>query len=302
MPVLTFEHEDDGVATRLDAFLAAELEGTSRGEVQSWIIDGRARVNDTVNTRSATRLRDGDVIQIDRPPPESGLPKPADIDFKVVFSDDHIAIIDKPPGLTVHPGAGHANDTLVNGLLHRWPAIADVGDPLRPGIVHRLDRDTSGLMAIALSEPAHAALSQAIHEREVTRRYIALVHGVVEPDHGIIDAPISRDPRHPTRQRTGASGRPARTHYTVTAQYADTALLAITLETGRTHQIRVHMAAIDFPVVGDPVYGRPGYRLQRQFLHASGLELLHPATEEHITFGSDLPHDLTTTLSLAREA
>jgi 23S rRNA pseudouridine1911/1915/1917 synthase len=304
MPLLHFDYKGDGdeAAPRLDAFLAREMENPTRSDVQSWIKDGRAKVNGTAVARPARRLHDGDVIELDRPPPESGLPTAAHIEFKIAFSDEHIAVVDKPAGLTVHPGAGHQADTLVNGLIFRWPEIAGVGDPLRPGIVHRLDRDTSGLLAIALSEQAYGNLSEAIRARKVTRRYTTLVHGIVQPDHGIVDAPMSRDPRRPTRQRTRHTGRPARTHYEVTAQYPGTALLAVTLETGRTHQIRVHMAAIDFPVVGDPVYGRPGFGLKRQFLHASGLEFAHPVTGEPLTFESDLPEDLAATLSLARDA
>ncbi len=312
MPLLHFDYEDDGdeAAPRLDAFLARELAGEpaselqapTRGDVQAWIRDGRARINGAAATRPATRLRDGDAIGLDRPTPESGRPTPAPIEFKIAFSDEHVAVIDKPAGLTVHPGAGHMADTLVNGLLHRWPEIAGVGDPLRPGIVHRLDRDTSGLMAVALSKQACGTLSDSMRTRDVTRRYTTLVHGIVQPGHGIIDAPISRDPRRPTRQRTGHTGRPARTHYEVTSQYSETALLAVTLETGRTHQIRVHMAAIDFPVVGDPVYGRPCFGLKRQFLHASGLEFTHPVTGKQLAFESDLPEDLATALSLARSA
>ena len=307
MPRLHFDYEGDGdePAPRLDVFLASELaselQPPTRGDVQTWISNGLAKVNGTTVARPAARLRDGDGIDVDRPDPKSGLPTPAPIEFNIVFSDEHIAIVDKPAGLTVHPGAGHLADTLVNGLLSRWPEIAGVGDPLRPGIVHRLDRETSGLMVVALSEKAHGNLSEAIRTREVTRRYTALVHGIVQPDHGIIDAPISRDSRRPTRQRTWGAGRPARTHYEVTAQYADTALLAVTLETGRTHQIRVHMAAIDFPVVGDPVYGRPGFGLKRQFLHASGLEFAHPVTGEQLAFESDLPQDLAAALKLARK-
>ena len=318
MPLLHFEYESAGdgdePATRLDAFLARKLAGElatkptppTRGDVQTWIKNGRAKVNGTAVTRPATRLRDGDVIELDRPPPESGLPTPAHIEFKIAFSDEHIAVIDKPAGLTVHPGAGHLADTLVNGLIYRWPEIAAIGDPLRPGIVHRLDRETSGLMVVALSEKAFGNLSKAIRDHDVTRRYTALVHGIVQPTPGIIDAPISRDPRHPTRQRTEHAGRPARTHYEVTAQYRDSAQLVITLETGRTHQIRVHMAAIDFPVVGDPVYGPPGsanptYGLKRQFLHASGLEFAHPVTGEQCSFESELPEDLATALKLAQK-
>lgn len=307
MPRLHFDYEGDGdePAPRLDVFLASELasepQPPTRGDVQTWISNGLAKVNGTTVARPAARLRDGDGIDLDRPHPKSGLPTPTPIEFNIVFSDEHIAIVDKPAGLTVHPGAGHPADTLVNGLLHRWPEIAGVGDPLRPGIVHRLDRGTSGLMIVALSQQAYDNLSESIRTHDVTRRYTALVHGIVEPAQGIIDAPIGRDPRRPTRQRTGHTGRPARTHYEVTAQYTDTALLTVTLETGRTHQIRVHMAAIEFPVVGDPVYGRPGFGLERQFLHASGLEFAHPVTGEQLTFESELPEDLDTALEHAQK-
>jgi 23S rRNA pseudouridine1911/1915/1917 synthase len=200
-------------------------------------------------------------------------------------------------GLVVHPAGGHAHGTLVNGLLHRYPEIADVGDPARPGIVHRLDRDTSGLLVLARDEATHAALQQALRERKITREYLALVEGRPPARRGTIDAPLGRDRRVRTRISTDTDDpHHAVTHFeTERALPADT-LLRVRLETGRMHQIRVHLAAIDLPVVGDPVYGRSDAALGRQFLHAAELAFPHPVSGERLELRSELPSDLASYL------
>jgi 23S rRNA pseudouridine1911/1915/1917 synthase len=218
----------------------------------------------------------------------------------VVHEDADVVVVDKPPGLVVHPGAGHSDGTLVNGLVARYPEIAGVGDPGRPGIVHRLDRDTSGLLAVARSATAYEALTAALAERRVTRAYLALVHGLPDADEGLVDAPVGRSTRDKTRMSVSARGREARTRYAVEARYPDrgVTLLRCTLETGRTHQIRVHLEAIGHPVVGDERYGgeRGDVRAPRVFLHATHLAFAHPVDGMALAFDSPLPPDLTAVL------
>jgi 23S rRNA pseudouridine1911/1915/1917 synthase len=219
-----------------------------------------------------------------------------------VWEDADVVVVDKPPGLVVHPGAGQGEGTLVNGLLARHPELAGVGEAHRPGIVHRLDRDTSGLLVVALTPAAYTALVIALGERRVERRYAALVWGVPEAPRGVIDAPIGRSPRQPTRQAVVAGGRPARTRYEMRVRYdqpADLALLGCRLETGRTHQIRVHLASIGHPVVGDREYGgqRDALSVPRVFLHAEHLAFDHPVTGEALAFDSPLPPDLAAVLA-----
>jgi 23S rRNA pseudouridine1911/1915/1917 synthase len=224
--------------------------------------------------------------------------------FEVVFADDDVVVVDKPPGLVVHPGAGHPTSTLVHGLVARFPDLAaPVGrpwpDPARPGIVHRLDRGTSGLLVVARTPVAYDNLVAQLAGRGVTRVYRALVTGEVETARGVVDAPVGRSQRTPTRMAVSRRGRPARTHYEVARRFAGpppATLLDLSLETGRTHQIRVHLAAIGHPVVGDDVYGRgrpgPLPTLGRPFLHAAALGFDHPTTGAHLTFTSALPPDL----------
>ena len=224
------------------------------------------------------------------------------IELTVIHEDDDVLVIDKPAGLVVHPGAGNTTGTLVHGLLARYPELADVGDPIRPGIVHRLDRDTSGLMVVARTAPALEALGVAMRRRAITRRYRALAWGQVAEPRGLIDAPIARSPREPTRMAVVVGGREARTAYEVLARYdlpVEVTELRCVLETGRTHQIRVHLRALGHPVVGDPRYGgdRASLPVGRQFLHAEHLAFRHPLSGEQLAFDSPLPDDLAAALA-----
>jgi 23S rRNA pseudouridine1911/1915/1917 synthase len=230
------------------------------------------------------------------PPPE---PVGSADPLELVFSDEWLAVIDKPAGLVVHPGAGHRGETLVDLL----PGIAG-GEPERPGIVHRLDKDTSGLMVVARSERAHRELAAQVKRREVERIYLALVEGHPESRTGTIDAPVGRDHRAPERMTIGGRGaREARTHFTVVELLPGDALVEARLETGRTHQIRTHFAAIGHPVAGDPRYGHAGrHGLKRQFLHATRLRFAHPGTQEDMAFESPLPDDLREGLERARRS
>jgi 23S rRNA pseudouridine1911/1915/1917 synthase len=290
---------------RLDRVVAL-ITGASRAEAAALVAAGRVEVNGVTVTARAHRLDEHDVVDIDyevaasQPTVE---PDPS-VDFEVLHSDPDLLVIDKPAGLVVHPGAGHTTGTLVNGLVARYPEIADVGDPLRPGIVHRLDKDTSGLMLVARSPVAYEALVDALGRRAIERRYLTLVWGGFDTPTGLIDAPIGRSGREPTRMAVSARGREARTRYEVVERFdeAGVTLLACRLETGRTHQIRVHLAAIGHPVVGDGRYrgDRQQLAVPRLFLHAAGLELVHPTSGERLAFESPLPPDLRSVLDVVR--
>ncbi len=283
---------------RLDRIVALIID-CSRSDAAAVVAAGGVRVDGDLHTAGKARVREGQVVVIDEslvpsvPPP---LPDPS-IEFQVVHVDDDLIIIDKPAGLVVHPGAGNPDRTLVNGLLARFPEIATVGEAHRPGIVHRLDVGTSGLLAVARSERAYHALVAALSSHAVGRVYRTLVWGHPDNQNGVIDAPIGRDLRDPMRMAVVVAGKAARTRYRVLREYTIptmAAALECRLETGRTHQIRVHLAAIGHPVVGDATYGgvRTGISPPRPFLHAAALELSHPVTGEQLEFASELPADL----------
>ncbi|MEO5678582.1 MAG: RluA family pseudouridine synthase [Acidimicrobiales bacterium] len=237
----------------------------------------------------------GDVLEVDVPEraDRSLVPEPG-ITVPVVYEDEHVLVVDKPAGLVVHPGAGSATGTMVHGLLARYPDLVGVGgDDARPGVVHRLDAGTSGLLAVARTTEAYHHLVAQLAARTVERRYRALVHGLVAAPAGLVDGPIGRDPRDPTRHAVAANGKEARTRYEVLDRGADTTLLACRLETGRTHQIRVHLAAIGHPLVGDVLYGgHLGLGLTRPYLHAFRLAFHHPHTGDRVAFESPVPPDL----------
>ena len=242
------------------------------------------------------RLRGGERLEFE--PPSAAEPLQAEsIEFRVAFEDEHLLVVDKPTGVAVHPGAGRGSGTLVQGLLGRVAG----GPAERPGIVHRLDRDTSGLLVVARSEEAHRRLQRLVRRRELERGYLALVRGRPSSQRGRIEAPIGRDRSDPTRQSLATdTPREAVTHFEVAELLPEHTLLRVRLETGRTHQIRVHLAAIGLPVAGDPVYGVPGLGLERQFLHAVRLAFTHPFTGVQVEVESPLPPDLETALRRAR--
>ena len=271
--------------------------GLARSEVADLVADGRVRVDGiTVETRSR-RVAEGEVVEADLPEPTDARPAadPA-VDFPVVHEDRHVIVVDKPAGLVVHPGAGQREGTLVHGLLARFPDLASVGDPDRPGIVHRLDKGTSGLMVVARTPEALADLTAQLKRRAVERRYLALVLGEVAEGRGVVDAPVGRSARQRTRMAVTARGRTARTQYEVLGRYTEpvpATLLECRLETGRTHQVRVHLAAIGHPVVGDTRYGRGDpLAMKRPFLHAHELAFDHPDDGSRRRFRSPLPADL----------
>jgi 23S rRNA pseudouridine1911/1915/1917 synthase len=294
--VETFAVPDALAGERIDRAVAL-LTGWSRAEVQALVATGAVLVDGQPPIKSH-RLTAGAVIELLAEPESEAPPVAEPIPIDVRYADDDIIVVDKPAGVVVHPGAGHAHGTLVHGLLARFPEIAGVGDPRRPGIVHRLDRDTSGLLVVARTAVAYDRLVRALAEHDVERRYVALVRGIPDARRALIDAPIGRSPRRRTQMAVRAEGRDARTSYEVIAQGPDVALLACRLETGRTHQIRVHLAAIGHPVVGDTVYGggAPAAPATRPFLHAHALALHHPVTGERCSFDAELPDDLRAAL------
>jgi 23S rRNA pseudouridine1911/1915/1917 synthase len=280
---------------RVDRAVAL-LTGWSRSAVRVLVEAGAVLVNGAVVGRSARLVAGDELVWTEAPEPvEPPGPEP-DVPVTVVFEDDDIVVVDKAAGLVVHPGSGHRTGTLVGGLLARYD-LAGVGQPDRPGIVHRLDRDTSGLLVVARSARAYEQLVEMLAAHDVEREYLAVVVGHPESNRGTVDAPIGRSARTPTRMAVRTGGRSARTHYEVVERFADTAQLAVQLETGRTHQIRVHLAAIGHPVLGDPVYGRPDARSPRPFLHASSLKLAHPVTGAPLQFTAPLPADLLEVLT-----
>jgi 23S rRNA pseudouridine1911/1915/1917 synthase len=294
---LRFAVADEDIGSRLDRALAARAEVGTRSLAERLIAEGVVTVDGASRPKSH-RLEAGSIVVAEIP--EQTVLSAEPISVGVVFEDEHLVVVDKPAGIAMHPGAGTTAGTLASQLV----TLGAVGghDPSRPGIVHRLDRDTSGLLVVARSDEAFAALQQAIRERRVERRYLALVRGRPRSRTGRIDAPIGRDRRDPTRRSLDTEEpREAVTWFEVVEPLAEHTLLDVRLETGRTHQIRVHLAAVDLPVSGDPTYGaKSDLGLERQFLHAHRLCFPHPATGDEIALASPLPDDLTAALELAR--
>lgn len=283
---------------RIDRVVAM-LTGRTRAEVADLVDAGAVRLRGGVVSKPSSRVAEGDDVAVDLPdaPTEPATRPEPDVDVPVVFVDDDVIVVDKPPELVVHPGAGNASGTMAAGLLARFPDLAGVGEADRPGIVHRLDKGTSGLLVVARTAAAYDSLVGQLSSRTVERRYEALVWGHPEPATGLVDAPIGRSRRDPTRMTVSSSGREARTRYEVQQRFhqpIEAARIECRLETGRTHQIRVHLAAIGHPIVGDPRYrgARSSFPAPRPFLHAHTLAFDHPRTGERVTFSSPRPADL----------
>jgi len=260
---------------RLDVWVAQHID-FSRSQVKQLVDEGRVLVNGS-QVKAGYRLKVGDEVLVTVPAVQEAAVRPENIPVEIVYQDAHLAVINKPKGLVVHPAAGNWEGTLVNALLYHIQDLAGIGGELRPGIVHRLDKDTSGLLLVAKTDAAHRYLAGELKLRRIQRRYLALVHGQVKHDQGTIDAPIGRHPRDRKRMAVVEGGRPAVTHFFVRERFARHTLLECRLETGRTHQIRVHLSAINYPIVGDPVYGKKGDQLgaSSQILHAYFLGFRH---------------------------
>ncbi|MDH3189892.1 MAG: RluA family pseudouridine synthase [Acidimicrobiia bacterium] len=289
---MILEIPSDLEGERLDKAIA-EMLGVSRAAAKQLIeigvtVDGEP-------SKANRRMSVGEQV-VTPPPPQAVALEPEDLDLTVLFEDDDVVVINKMPGMVVHPGAGQTRGTLAAGLLHAYPGLEGVGSQGRWGLVHRLDKGTSGALLVARTEESFQRLTQALRAREIKREYVALVEGVLRPPTGTIDAPIGRDPVQPTRRAVTPDGKHARTHYQVRSnnESANVALVDVQLETGRTHQIRVHFAAIGHPVVGDRVYGSGSTTVSspRMFLHAGKLTFSHPGTGEEIAVSAPLPDDL----------
>jgi 23S rRNA pseudouridine1911/1915/1917 synthase len=281
----------DVSGVRLDKFVGERCPELSRTHAQKLITAGFITVNGRA-AKSSFKLTVSDRIDISLPPESPGPLSPDVIPLKIVYEDNDLLVVDKPAGLAVHPAPGHPSHTLANAVLGYLPGLAEGADSLRPGIVHRLDKDTSGLIIVAKNRLAHENLSDQFKSRSVSKSYLVLVKGKLAPESGIIEAAIGRDPRNRQRMAVVSRGREARTEYRVLKYIGGYSLLEIKPETGRTHQIRVHLAAIGFPVLGDATYGVPSPHLSRQFLHASGIAFRLPSTNEYVEFTSPLPPDL----------
>lgn len=291
----TYRFVADEPGTRLDKFVGEKCLELSRTHAQKLIGDGCITVNGRV-AKASLKLNIGDKVNVIIPPTPPSLLSPEAIPLTIIYEDDDLLVVDKPAGLTVHPAPGHPDHTLVNAILSHFPRLADISDSLRPGIVHRLDKDTSGVMLVAKNKIAQANLINQFKARSVVKAYLVLVKGKLTPERGIIEAAIGRDPRNRKRMAVVTEGREARTEYQVIKYIGDYTLLEVTPETGRTHQIRVHLAAIDYPVAGDLVYGIRSDHLSRQFLHACRLGFKLPSTGEYVEFKSELPPDLAQAL------
>lgn len=277
---------------RLDRWLAQHAGGLSRSRIQALIAQGLVEVNGGP-AEPSYKVRTGDRIVVTVPPPQPLALVPRPLPLRILYEDEDILVVDKPPGMPVHPGPGHREDTLVNALLAHVRDLSGIGGALRPGIVHRLDKDTSGLLLVAKNDASHQALAQQMKERLLHKGYLALVWGVPYPPEGKVDAPIARSPRDRKRMAVVPGGRPATTRYRVLRSFPDCALVEVFPETGRTHQVRVHMQALGHPLVGDPLYSRRRTPLLgRQFLHAHTLGFTHPRRGDWIAFQSPLPPDL----------
>jgi len=300
--LLRLEVTMDGAGSRLDTYLAQELPQYSRSRLQEWIRAGRVCVNGTAE-RPNHRLKGGEALEVQPARSEPAVLEPADIPLDILHRDDDLLILNKPAGMVVHPGSGTRATTLVHALLGMGECLSDVGGPERPGIVHRLDKGTSGLMVVARNDRTHRALSDAFRERTIDKEYRALCWGVPRDEEGYIDLPLGRDPRHRTTMSgRGRKLRDARTRYRILKRYTGFALLSLILETGRTHQIRAHLKSLGHPVVGDNDYGGGGWRSLREpelrealenfhrlALHAYRLAFQHPSTGERLEFVSPLP-------------
>ena len=265
-------------APRADIYLASSLDA-SRSQIQKWVQNGGLTINGKI-AKSNTAVKKGDILNLQIPEEEQQEVKPQNIPLDIVYEDDSICVINKPKGMVVHPGPGNQDGTLVNALLFHFDQLSGIGGADRPGIVHRIDKDTSGLLVVAKNDRAHEKLAAQFADHSAHRSYVCLVHGNMRDEYGTIDAPIGRHPVDRKRMTVIASGRKAVTHWQVLRRFGDTTLLRVNLETGRTHQIRVHMAYIKHPILGDPVYGSPAPKLglYSQALHGYKLCFIHPET------------------------
>jgi len=296
----------DEAGLRLDIYLSLKDLGLSRSQIKKSADDGLVRVNG-VHAKVSHRLRSGDIVEIDKREPVACHALPQDIPLTIIYEDQHILVVDKPAGMVVHPAVGNVQDTMVNAILHHCPNLSGIGGVLRPGIVHRLDKGTSGLLVVAKSDAAHQGLAGQFKRHEVSKTYKALVYGNPKEDEGVIDAPLGRHPTDRKKMSTRSRrSKEAITRWRVHERFGVAAMLDVDIVTGRTHQIRVHLSALGLPVLGDSVYGNPKRAnnvhnnfvrsklkaMKRQALHAARIGFVHPVTSEDLVFTSPLPDDM----------
>jgi 23S rRNA pseudouridine1911/1915/1917 synthase len=311
---LTFSVTESETGERLDTFLAKHIEDWSRARLQRVIEDADVLVNGQV-TKASYRLRTSDSVEVELPAPPPTTFAAENIPIEIVYEDEDLVVVNKPAGMVVHPAAGIESGTLANALAFHFEKLSLTGGATRPGIVHRLDKGTSGLLVVAKTEKAHEDLADQFRARAVFKSYVALVHGRTEQAHGVIDQPIARDPHNRTRMAVVRSGRPALSVYHVREYFERFTLIGVQLKTGRTHQIRVHLAWLKHPVIGDETYGSgrdktvadPIIRskiahLNRQFLHAETLRFRHPQTKEELSFSAELPAELRALLDAIKKS
>lgn len=285
---------------RIDKYLTKQLEDFSRSKVQQLISEGLVFVNDE-RIKANYKVENGDVITVTIPEPEEIDIKSENIPLDILYEDEDIVVINKPQGMVVHPGAGNPDGTLVNALLYHIDDLSGINGEIRPGIVHRLDKDTSGVLVVAKNDTAHVHLSEQLQNRTVKRTYWAIVHGQIPHEHGTIDAPIGRDPHDRQKFTVIKDGKEAITHFKVLEHFNHYTWVEVSLETGRTHQIRVHFNYINHPVAGDTTYGpRKTLKGKGQFLHARALEFIHPRTKETMHFEAELPEIFEKNLEILR--
>lgn len=293
---LTVTHEEEGI--RVDAFLT-EKTGETRSRVRNLMIEGLVRINGTVPKKAGVKLLEGDEVELVMPDPQPLEAQPVDMNIPIVYEDADLVVVNKPRHLVVHPAVGHQQDTLVNALLYACDDLSGIGGKLRPGIVHRLDKDTTGLIVVAKNDAAHLSLAEQIREHSAGRIYWALVEGRMRGQSGTVCAPIARNPRDRKKMAVVQGGREATTHWKVITQFEKTALIQCQLVTGRTHQIRVHMASLGHPVCCDPIYGfaKSAAGKGPLMLHAHQLHIRHPRTGEEMNFTVQPPEDFENVLA-----
>ncbi|MER2049463.1 MAG: RluA family pseudouridine synthase [Solibacillus sp.] len=290
MTVVTLTIEEFA-GERIDKALSQMEESWSRSQISNWLDEERILVNGAA-VKAKYKVKQGDVIEVTIPEVEDLEIIPEDLNLEIVYEDADVLVVNKPRGMVVHPAPGHATGTLVNGLMHHCKDLSGINGVARPGIVHRIDKDTSGLLMVAKNDVAHESLVNQLVEKSVTRKYTALVHGHIAHEKGTIDAPIGRDQKDRQKQAVVDKGKHAVTHFQVIERFGEFTLVECRLETGRTHQIRVHMNYIGFPLAGDPKYGpRKTIDFGGQVLHAGVLGFIHPVTKEYLEFESPLPED-----------
>ncbi len=300
MEKLVFKIDKEHAGLRLDSVLSSYMEDCSRSYIQKLFEQGLVSEGGIALAKNA-RVKDGAAITLEMPDPAPFAAQPEEMELDIVYEDEDLLVVNKPKGMVVHPGAGNPTGTLVNGLLAHCP-LSSVNGVLRPGIVHRIDKDTSGLLVVAKSDAAHRGLSEQLEAHSVTRRYRAVVFFNLKEDEGTVDAPIGRDPKNRLRMGVVPGGRNAVTHYRVLQRFSGFDEIEARLETGRTHQIRVHLAHIHHPLLGDTLYGpqKQPYRLNGQMLHAGVLGFVHPVTHEYMEFRADPPAEYLETIEKLR--